>query len=29
MPGEITGLSVVPAHRRQGIATALYDAAMT
>lgn len=26
--GEITGLSVVPAHRCQGIATALYHAAM-
>ena len=27
-PGEITGLSVSPSHRRQGIATALYNAAM-
>lgn len=26
-PDEITGLSVVPKYRRQGIATALYDAA--
>jgi GNAT superfamily N-acetyltransferase len=28
-PGEIVGLSVVPKYRRRGIATALYDAAMT
>jgi GNAT superfamily N-acetyltransferase len=28
MPGEITGLSVVPKYRRQGIATALYNTAL-